>query len=313
MSDLAELTEMTISDIAKDTANWLGSELETVFSEEQKDDITVKAALYSLNAGGKRIRPLMMRLTALMTGCPESKMADVLYYAATLDMIHTYSLIHDDLPGMDNDDLRRGKPTCHKVYGEGIATLAGDLLLNSACERLFKAALNNPGYLYASYYMCKNAGLEGMVGGQSIDLDSEGKNIDLDLLYELQRKKTGALIESAVVTPYYLIKELNEEQAKEDKTARLLRKLSEHIGLSFQIRDDILDVESDPSVLGKNTGKDERDSKATFVTLLGEQGAKDRLKEEIASAKAVLSEFGKMGYDTDGYNVLVDYLEKRDS
>ena len=304
---------MTIGDLAKDTAIWLEPELNGVFTEEQKNDKTVKAALYSLNAGGKRIRPLMMRLTALMTGCPESKMADVLFYAATLEMIHTYSLIHDDLPGMDNDDLRRGKPTCHKVYGEGIATLAGDLLLNSACERLFKAALANPGYLYASYFMCKNAGLEGMVGGQSIDLDSEGKTIDLELLYELQRKKTGALIESALVTPYYLIKELNEEQAKEDKTACLLRKLSEHIGLSFQIRDDILDVESDPSVLGKNTGKDERDNKATFVTLLGEQGAKDRLAEEITSAKDVLSELAKMGYDTDGYNVLVDYLEKRDS
>lgn len=304
---------MTIADLAKDTAEWLKSEIESVFTKEQQDDITVKAAMYSLNAGGKRIRPLMMRLTALMTGCSGSKLDDVLYYAATLEMIHTYSLIHDDLPAMDNDDLRRGKPTCHKVYGEGIATLAGDLLLNSACERLFKAAVSNPGYLYASYFMCKNAGLEGMVGGQSIDLDSEGKTIDLDLLYELQRKKTGALIESAVVTPYYLINELNEAQANIDKTACLLRKLAEHIGLSFQIRDDILDVESDPSVLGKNTGKDERDSKATFVTLLGEQGAKERLSEEIASAKAVLSELGKMDYDTDGYNVLVEYLEKRDS
>ena len=304
---------MTISDLAKYTAIWLEPELESVFTDEQKNDITVKAALYSLNAGGKRIRPLMMRLTALMTGCPESKMADVLYYAATLEMIHTYSLIHDDLPGMDNDDLRRGKPTCHKVYGEGIATLAGDLLLNSACERLFKAAVSNPGYLYASYFMCKNAGLEGMVGGQSIDLDSEGKTIDLDLLYELQRKKTGALIESAVVTPYYLIQELNEEQAKVDKTACLLRKLSEHIGLSFQIRDDILDVESDPSVLGKNTGKDERDSKATFVTLLGEQGAKEKLSQEICAANDVLSELSQMGYDTEGYKILIDYLENRDS
>ena len=255
----------------------------------------------------------MMRLTAQMAGCPDTKMADVLYYAATLEMIHTYSLIHDDLPAMDNDDLRRGKPTCHKVYGEGIATLAGDLLLNSACERLFRAAVKNPGYIYASYFMCKNAGLEGMVGGQSIDLDSEGKKIDLDLLYELQRKKTGALIESAVVTPYYLIKELNEEQAKEDETAGLLRKLAEHIGLSFQIRDDILDVESDPSVLGKNTGKDLRDSKATFVTLLGEQGAKDRLSQEIRAAKDVLGSLEKTGFDTKGYMILVDYLENRDS
>ena len=304
---------MTIGEFASETAKWLEPELGSVFTGKQKDDITVRAAMYSLNAGGKRLRPLMMRLTALMAGCSEEKMADVLYYAATLEMIHTYSLIHDDLPAMDNDDLRRGKPTCHKVYGEGIATLAGDLLLNTACERLFKIAITKPEYLYASYFMCRNAGLEGMVGGQSIDLDSEGKTIGLDLLYELQAKKTGALIESAVVTPYYLIKGMNEKQAEEDVTAGLLRKLAGHIGLAFQIRDDILDVESDPSILGKNTGKDIRDSKATFVTLLGEQGAAEKLSCEIKAAMDVLSELEKAGYDTDGYRALTDYLEKRDS
>ncbi|MBO4450251.1 MAG: polyprenyl synthetase family protein [Clostridiales bacterium] len=304
---------MTITEFANDTAKWLEPELDSVFTAKQKEDITVKAAMYSLNAGGKRLRPLMMRLTALMTGCPESMMADVLYYAATLEMIHTYSLIHDDLPAMDNDDLRRGKPTCHKVYGEGIATLAGDLLLNSACERLFKMAILKPEYLYASYFMCKNAGLEGMVGGQSIDLDSEGKTIGLDLLYELQEKKTGALIESAVVTPYYLLKGMDVKQAEQDPAAVLLKKLAGHIGLAFQIRDDILDVESDPSVLGKNTGKDLRDSKATFVTLLGIDGAAEKLSCEIRSAMDVLSELEGMGYDTDGYKTLVDYLEKRDS
>ena len=304
---------MTIGEFASETAKWLEPELGSVFTVKQKDDITVQAAMYSLNAGGKRLRPLMMRLTALMAGCSEEKMADVLHYAATLEMIHTYSLIHDDLPAMDNDDLRRGKPTCHKVYGEGIATLAGDLLLNTACERLFKIAIAKPEYLYASYFMCRNAGLEGMVGGQSIDLDSEGKAIGLDLLYELQAKKTGALIESAVVTPYYLIKGMNEKQAEEDVTAGLLRKLAGHIGLAFQIRDDILDVESDPSILGKNTGKDIRDSKATFVTLLGEQGAAEKLSCEIKAAMDVLSELEKAGYDTDGYRALTDYLEKRDS
>ena len=304
---------MTIGEFASETAKWLEPELGSVFTGKQKDDITVQAAMYSLNAGGKRLRPLMMRLTALMAGCSEEKMADVLYYAATLEMIHTYSLIHDDLPAMDNDDLRRGKPTCHKVYGEGIATLAGDLLLNTACERLFKIAIAKPEYLYASYFMCRNAGLEGMVGGQSIDLDSEGKTIGLDLLYELQAKKTGALIESAVVTPYYLIKGMNEEQAEEDVTAGLLRKLAGHIGLAFQIRDDILDVESDPSILGKNTCKDLRDSKATFVTLLGKQGAAEKLSCEIKAAMDVLSELEKAGYDTDGYRALTDYLEKRDS
>lgn len=304
---------MTIGELASETAKWLEPELETVFTGKQMEDVTVKAAVYSLNAGGKRLRPLMMRLTALMTGCPEEKMADVLYYAATLEMIHTYSLIHDDLPAMDNDDLRRGKPTCHKVYGEGIATLAGDLLLNTACERLFKIAISKPEYLYASYFMCRNAGLEGMVGGQSIDLDSEGKKIGLELLYELQQKKTGALIESAVVTPYYLIKGLDEKQAQEDVTAGLLKKLAGHIGLAFQIRDDILDVESDPSILGKNTGKDLRDSKATFVTLLGEEGTFEKLSCEIKSAMDVLSGLENMGYDTDGYKALIDYLEKRDS
>ena len=304
---------MTIGEFASETAKWLEPELGSVFTGKQLDDVTVKAAMYSLNAGGKRLRPLMMRLTALMTGCPEEKMADVLYYAATLEMIHTYSLIHDDLPAMDNDDLRRGKPTCHKVYGEGIATLAGDLLLNTACERLFKIAIAKPEYLYASYFMCKNAGLDGMVGGQSIDLDSEGKTIGLDLLYELQAKKTGALIESAVVTPYYLIKGMDEKQAQEDETANLLGKLAGHVGLAFQIRDDVLDVESDPSILGKNTGKDLRDSKATFVTLLGEQGATEKLSAEIKAAMEVLSSLEGMGYDTDGYKALIDYLEKRDS
>lgn len=304
---------MTIGELASVTANWLAPELDSVFTKEQKEDITVKAALYSLNAGGKRIRPLMMRLTADMIGCTESKLADVLDYAVTLEMIHTYSLIHDDLPAMDNDNLRRGKPTCHKVYGEGIATLAGDLLLNTACERLFKIAIANPDYLYASYFMCRNAGLDGMVGGQSIDLDSEGKTIGLDLLYELQRKKTGALIESAVVTPYYVINGISEKQAKEDETAALLRELAGHIGLAFQIRDDILDVESDPSVLGKNTGKDLRDAKATFVTLLGTDGAEDKLAKEIEEAALVLSALEQKGYDTEGYKVLIDYLEKRDS
>lgn len=304
---------MTIGEFASETAKWLEPELGSVFTGKQLDDVTVKAAMYSLNAGGKRLRPLMMRLTALMTGCPEEKMADVLYYAATLEMIHTYSLIHDDLPAMDNDDLRRGKPTCHKVYGEGIATLAGDLLLNTACERLFKIAIAKPEYLYASYFMCKNAGLDGMVGGQSIDLDSEGKTIGLDLLYELQAKKTGALIESAVVTPYYLIKGMDEKQAQEDETANLLGRLAGHVGLAFQIRDDVLDVESDPSILGKNTGKDLRDSKATFVTLLGEQGATEKLSAEIKAAMEVLSSLEGMGYDTDGYKALIDYLEKRDS
>ena len=212
---------------------------------------------------------------------------------------------------MDNDDLRRGKPTCHVVYGEGIATLAGDLLLNTAMERLFAISEKKPGYIYAASAMAKNAGLYGMIGGQSIDIDSTEKKISLDLLIELQEKKTGALIEASVVTPYYVAKKMTREESETDEIAVDLRKLASHIGLAFQIRDDILDVISDSSVLGKSTGKDERDSKATFVTLLGLDGAEKRLSEEISSIKSILAKLADKGFDTGNYETLTDYLENR--
>ena len=227
-------------------------------------------------------------------------------------MIHTYSLIHDDLPAMDNDDLRRGKPTCHKVYGEGIATLAGDLLLNTAMERMFKICEDKPGYIFASSSLASNAGLSGMIGGQSIDIASSDKKISVELLTDLQEKKTGALIEAAVVTPYYLSKNMTRAESISDKTAVSLRKLASHIGLAFQIRDDILDVISDSTILGKSTGKDERDSKATFVTLLGLEGAKERLGSELNSIKEILAGFKEEGFDTTDYETLSDYLGDRD-
>ena len=296
-----------ISILIKDAEEWILPELESVFGSSVSDDITVKAASYSLFAGGKRLRPLMMRLTSKMLVLDETLDEDVKYFAATLEMIHTYSLIHDDLPAMDNDDLRRGKPTCHKVYGEGIATLAGDLLLNTAMERMFKICEDKPGYIFAS-----NAGLSGMIGGQSIDIASSDKKISVELLTDLQEKKTGALIEAAVVTPYYLSKNMTRAESISDKTAVSLRKLASHIGLAFQIRDDILDVISDSTILGKSTGKDERDSKATFVTLLGLEGAKERLGSELNSIKEILAGFKEQGFDTTDYETLSDYLGDRD-
>ena len=300
-----------IKELMKQTEAWITPELESVFAEDVREDITVKAASYSLFAGGKRLRPMMMHLTSEMLGLDPETDSDVKYFAATLEMIHTYSLIHDDLPAMDNDDLRRGKPTCHVVYGEGIATLAGDLLLNTAMERLFAISEKKPGYIFAASAMARNAGLYGMIGGQSIDIDSTEKKISLDLLIELQEKKTGALIEASVVTPYYVAKTMTSEESKTDETAVDLRKLASHIGLAFQIRDDILDVISDSSVLGKSTGKDERDSKATFVTLLGLDGAEKRLSEEISSIKSILAKFADKGFDTGNYETLTDYLENR--
>ncbi len=300
-----------IKELMQQTEAWITPELESVFAEDVREDITVKAASYSLFAGGKRLRPMMMHLTSEMLGLDPETDSDVRFFAATLEMIHTYSLIHDDLPAMDNDDLRRGKPTCHVVYGEGIATLAGDLLLNSAMERLFSICEKKPGYIYAASAMARNAGLYGMIGGQSIDIDSTEKKISIDLLIELQEKKTGALIEASIVTPYYVAKQMTAEESASDEIAVDLRKLASHIGLAFQIRDDILDVISDSSVLGKSTGKDERDSKATFVTLLGLDGAEKRLSEEISSIKSILAKFADKGFDTGNYETLADYLENR--
>ncbi len=305
------MSKSDINSLMEKTEAWITPELERVFDSDLNDDITVKAASYSLFAGGKRLRPMMMRLTSQMLGIGDEIDSDVKYFAATLEMIHTYSLIHDDLPAMDNDEMRRGKPTCHMVYGEGIATLAGDLLLNSAMERLFLISEKNPGYIYAASAMAANAGIYGMIGGQSIDISSTEKEIPIERLIELQEKKTGALIEASVVTPYYLFKKITREESTVDKTAIELRKLASHIGLAFQIRDDILDVISDSSVLGKSTGKDERDSKATFVTLLSLEGAESRLSKEINCAKSILSNFKDKGYNTTDYETLIDYLENR--
>ena len=287
------------------------NDLQTILSDKT-DDITVQAARYSLFAGGKRLRPKMMYMTYKMFRQDDEELfSDVRYYAATLEMIHTYSLIHDDLPCMDNDDLRRGKPTCHKVYGEGIATLAGDLLLNSAMERLMRIVIDKPEYSYASYKIAELAGIGGMIGGQSIDIESENKEISLQRLYELQAKKTGALIECAIVTPYYLIKGINAGTAQSDRYAELLRRFAHHVGLAFQIRDDILDVTSDPETLGKSCGKDERDNKSTFVTLLGFDEACLRLDEEITGAHGILDELAKDGLFVDEYRQMTDYLRNR--
>ncbi|MBR2551133.1 MAG: polyprenyl synthetase family protein [Clostridiales bacterium] len=301
-----------INTLLAKTEAWILPELKSIFDEKDSEDVTVKAALYSLFAGGKRLRPLMMHLTSEMLGLGDGLDPDVKYFAATLEMLHTYSLIHDDLPALDNDDMRRGKPTCHVVFGEGIAVLAGDLLLNKAMERLFCICEKKPGYVFAASAMSENAGIKGMLGGQSIDIASEDKEISLELLEILQEKKTGAFIEAAVVTPYYLSKEVIREESIEDETADSLRKLASHIGLAFQIKDDILDVTSNSEILGKSTGKDERDSKATFVTLMGLEGAEKRLGEEIDNIRIILGKFKENGFDTADYETLTDFLVNRD-
>lgn len=299
----------TIEELNSSVNEWIMPYLKAVFTEEQSKDLSVAAANYSLFAGGKRIRPCMMFVTARMLGADLDKTAA---FATSLEMIHTYSLIHDDLPAMDNDDLRRGKPTCHIAFGEAIALLAGDLLLNRAYENLFKVVMENPGLSYAAYRLCDRSGINGMVGGQSIDLDSINKTISVDRLYELHAKKTGALIESAICTPYFIKNQgLTAQNAEIGSLITLLKKLAGNIGLAFQIKDDLLDVISTPSELGKSVGKDERDSKSTFVTSLGISGATDRLNREIRHAYSNLEQIKALGFDISEYNLLIDFIATR--
>ncbi|MDV3429092.1 MAG: polyprenyl synthetase family protein [Bacillota bacterium] len=223
------------------------------------DQIIYEAMSYSLNIGGKRIRPLLMLLTYSLY---KENYKDIIPIAGALEMIHTYSLIHDDLPAMDNDDLRRGNPTNHKVYGEAMAVLAGDGLLNQAMNIMFEYAEKNPSSIKACSYISHMASCDGMIGGQVVDIISEGKSISEQQLKYMHSKKTGALIKAAVLSGAYLADAPEEDISK-------LKSYGDKLGLTFQIIDDILDVEGDTKILGKKTNSDSLNNKTTFVTLYG--------------------------------------------
>jgi geranylgeranyl diphosphate synthase type II len=222
---------------------------------------------YSLKAGGKRLRPIILSECAGIFGAEESLSSA---FAAALEMIHTYSLIHDDLPAMDDDDLRRGKPTNHVVYGEAKAILAGDALLNSAHTIMLKAILDhgaNQKAVKAAFEISNCAGVDGMIVGQIADIANETTEIDLNTLNFINENKTGALIEAAFVSGALLGGAKDEEISK-------LRKIAHNIGLSFQIIDDILDIEGDTEVIGKPVGSDAKNSKTTYPNLMGLEESK---------------------------------------
>ncbi|KOA20936.1 farnesyl diphosphate synthase [Clostridium homopropionicum DSM 5847] len=215
---------------------------------------------YSVKVGGKRIRPTLMLYTYNMF---KNDFNNILPIACALEMIHTYSLIHDDLPCMDNDDLRRGKPTNHKVFGEAIAVLAGDGLLNEAMSIMFNESLKgDKNVLEACSIISNAAGVEGMIGGQIVDIISEGKLIDKDQLYYMHKCKTGALIKSSIVAGAILGGASKGE-------INILDEFGEKLGLIFQIKDDILDVVGETEILGKNAKSDIENNKTTFVTQFG--------------------------------------------
>jgi geranylgeranyl diphosphate synthase type II len=230
------------------------------------DDKLTKSINYSLHLPGKRLRPVLMLLTSEVLTLDES---NVMPFAIALELIHTYSLIHDDLPSMDNDDFRRGQPTNHKVFGEDMAILAGDAILNKAYEVLFRN-VNSHYSLNACRLLSMYAGAFGMVGGQALDIQSNELEKSEELLYKIHDNKCGKLITASVLIPACLSGDIYFAE---------LKKYGEYLGLLFQITDDILDVTSSKETLGKSIGKDEALNKLTFVTYYGLDGAKNLAKE----------------------------------
>ena len=252
-------------------------------SEDCKEKKLIEAMKYSMEAGGKRVRPqLVLEFNNVCGGNPDAAMP----FAAAVEMIHTYSLIHDDLPCMDNDDLRRGKPANHKVFGEDTALLAGDALLTLAFETLTcdRAVIfaGNTACRRAVNRLAKYAGANGMVGGQVIDLMSENTQVPLETIREMDYKKTACLIKAAC--------ELGCISASADKAQVLAAgRYGECLGIAFQIQDDILDCTSTDEELGKPVGSDEQNKKSTYVSLLGLEKAREMVTTLTDSAIAALS------------------------
>ena len=240
-----------------------------------------EAMLYSINAGGKRFRPIL--ILAVLSSFNKKIMTQDYQVGAAIEMIHTYSLIHDDLPAMDNDDLRRGKPTNHRVYGEANAILAGDGLLTASFQLMAFSQIEVNQKILLLQLLSKASGTQGMVAGQAGDLQGEKKYLSLEALVEVHEKKTGALIEFALIAGGILAKQ-------PEKIVELLAVFARHLGLAFQIRDDLLDATSTEAELGKKIGRDQELNKSTYPSLLGIKETREALNEQLNLGLSVLSE-----------------------
>ena len=247
-------------------------------------DKTLAASMeYSLLAGGKRLRPILLMAAAEAVG---GRGEDYLTSACAIEMIHTYSLVHDDLPAMDDDDYRRGKPTNHKVYGAGMATLAGDALLTMAFEVLLRqSGISDAVKLSVLREVSEAAGAKGMVGGQAMDLGAAGQPVNIITLRRMHMGKTGALFRAAVRTGAILAGGDAAELVS-------LTRYAESFGLAFQITDDILDVTGTTEDIGKPAGSDERNQKATYVTLATLPGAEKMARDAVEAAVEALAPLG---------------------
>ena len=252
-----------------------------------------EAMRYSVFAGGKRIRPVLMLSVCEALG---GKAEDAMAFACALEMLHTASLIHDDMPEIDNDELRRGLPTCHKKFGQSRALLAGDALMNLAYEIITSRIAEEPKYAKIGALMSKWGGSEGMLAGQYTDVVSEGKKIDEETLLYIHNNKTGGFIKAAMAVGA-MVATNSEDIIKRAES------LGEAIGLAFQIKDDILDITQTSDVLGKPAGSDEKNEKATYVSFYGLEGAKEKYGELCEKIRRDISSF-------DGDNKFIsEYVE----
>ncbi|MCL6635586.1 MAG: polyprenyl synthetase family protein [Peptococcaceae bacterium] len=268
--------------------------------EDAYPSLIHKAIRYSALGGGKRLRPALVLAAAEAVGGDPRL---VLPAACALELIHSYSLVHDDLPVMDDDDFRRGRPTCHKVFGEAAAILAGDALLTLAFEVLAKCEGAAPEKVVrVTGELAFAAGSQGLIGGQVVDTLSADGEIDARTLEYIHRHKTGALYRAAVRTGAILA------GASEPQLAALTS-YAEHLGLAFQIKDDILDIEGDEKVLGKPVGSDVKNKKATYPAFYGLEGAREKARQEAGGALRALRGFGP---EADFLRNLVQFVIERD-
>lgn len=284
------------SDIYRAYAERIELYLSSCFRYEEPQHELFEAMRYSLLAGGKRLRPVLTQAFCELCG---GRVEDALHFAAAVEMIHTYSLIHDDLPCMDNDDLRRGKPTNHRVFGEAKAVLAGDALQAAAFSELAKAELPPERVASALAVLSRCAGELGMVGGQILDIDAESRLCTEQEVLDIQSRKTGALFEAACVLGVIAAGgEARERTAAAQYAAAM--------GLAFQIEDDVLDVVGDAGKLGKATGMD--GNKNTFVRLYGVEACRERIRAETRRAVKALAPFQNAEFLTE----LAMRLQNRD-
>jgi len=280
----------------------IDASLEKMLRDSQSTETLVKAMQYSLMAGGKRIRPVLcLAACEAVGGAPQH----ALTAACALEMIHTYSLIHDDLPAMDDDELRRGKPTCHIAFDEATAILAGDALLTLAFEVLsavhFTDGHHAARWLKVIHIISEAAGYQGMIQGQMLDIASEGRKLSAGELETMHRLKTGALIETSLVCGALLGGA--DQQQKE-----LLGAYGSKIGLAFQVADDILNVEGNPQLMGKAIGTDQLREKTTYPSMLGIEAARDFSKKLVREALQALETFGKQA---DPLRAIATYIVER--